>query len=105
MSTQIPLTSSLSFQSIRLHSPLTHRCPAIAVKSYIFSSDLLVFDKGLKFKTATIMSSRDLIISAVIDLSIHVVDSGRNCIRGKVFFVFTLYVASKYNAHMKVEGM
>lgn len=61
-----------------------------------------VFDKGLKCKTATIMSSMDLIISAVIDLSIHVVDSGRNCIRGKVFFVFTLYVASKYNAHMKL---
>ncbi|CAH1440571.1 unnamed protein product [Lactuca virosa] len=58
MSNQIPLTSSLASLSIRLHSSLTYRFPASTVQSSIVSSDLLVFYKGLKFKTATIISSR-----------------------------------------------
>nr|XP_043634410.1 protein ENHANCED DISEASE RESISTANCE 2-like isoform X2 [Erigeron canadensis] len=46
--------------------------------------------------------SQDPVRSAVVDSSIHVIDNGRKCIRGKVFFVFTLCDTSNYDVHVKL---
>ncbi|KAI3799380.1 hypothetical protein L1987_34677 [Smallanthus sonchifolius] len=46
--------------------------------------------------------NKDPIRSTVVDSSIHVMDNGRKCIRGKVFFVFTLCDTSSYSAHVKL---
>ncbi|MFS7956630.1 putative pleckstrin domain-containing protein [Helianthus anomalus] len=44
--------------------------------------------------------SPDPIRSTVVDSNICVTDIGRKCIRGKVFFVFTLSDASNHDAHV-----
>lgn len=54
------------------------------------------------FKSISHSYNKEPIRSAVVDSSIHVMDNGRNCIRGKVFFVFTLYDTSNYDAHVKL---
>ncbi|KAJ9540440.1 hypothetical protein OSB04_026946 [Centaurea solstitialis] len=54
------------------------------------------------FKSISHSYSKEPIKSAVVDSGIHVMDNGRNCIRGKVFFVFTLYDTSNYDAHVKL---
>ncbi|MFS7956621.1 putative pleckstrin domain, START domain, protein ENHANCED DISEASE RESISTANCE 2 [Helianthus anomalus] len=50
----------------------------------------------------TVISPVDPIRSAVVDSNIRVTDNGRKCIRGKVFFVFTLSDASNHDAHVKL---
>ncbi|KAI3520528.1 hypothetical protein L1887_09977 [Cichorium endivia] len=54
------------------------------------------------FKSIPHFYNEDPIRSAIVDSLIHVVDNGRKCIRGKVFFVFTLCDTSNYDAHVKL---
>ncbi|KAI7743381.1 LOW QUALITY PROTEIN: hypothetical protein M8C21_003564 [Ambrosia artemisiifolia] len=54
------------------------------------------------FKSISHSYNKDPIRSAVVDPNIRVIDNGRKCIRGKVFFVFTLSDTSNYDAHVKL---
>ncbi|XP_024986550.1 protein ENHANCED DISEASE RESISTANCE 2-like [Cynara cardunculus var. scolymus] len=81
---------------------------------YLIRSNFFVFKYSRKlyyvlqhrhfnsFKSISHSYNKDPIRSAVVDSSIHVMDNGRNCIRGKVFFVFTLYDTSNHDAHVKL---
>ncbi|KAI3793753.1 hypothetical protein L1987_36375 [Smallanthus sonchifolius] len=70
-----------------------------------YSRKLYYVLQNHRFNTFTSIShshNKDPIRSTVVDSSIHVMDNGRKCIRGKVLFVFTLCDTSSYAAHVKL---
>lgn len=54
------------------------------------------------FRSISHSYDKDPVRSAVVDSSIHVIDNGRKCIRGKVFFVFTICDTSNNDTHLKL---
>ncbi|XP_076887154.1 protein ENHANCED DISEASE RESISTANCE 2-like [Bidens hawaiensis] len=54
------------------------------------------------FRSISHSYNKDPIRSAIVDSNVHVMDNGRKCIRGKVFFVFTLSDTANYDAHVKL---
>lgn len=54
------------------------------------------------FRSISHSYNKDPIRSAIVDSSIHVIDNGRKCVRGKAFFAFTLCDTSNYDANMKL---
>ncbi|KAJ0729255.1 putative pleckstrin domain, START domain, protein ENHANCED DISEASE RESISTANCE 2 [Helianthus annuus] len=70
-----------------------------------YSRKLYYVLQNCRFKSFRSIShsyNKDPIQSAVVDSNIRVTDDGRKCIRGKVFFVFTLSDASNHNVHVKL---
>ncbi|KAK9078528.1 hypothetical protein SSX86_002585 [Deinandra increscens subsp. villosa] len=79
------------------------RCTTIGFK---YSRKLYFVLRNHRFNTFRSISHsschKDPIRSIVMNSNIHIMDNGRKCIRGKVFFLFTLSDTSNHDAHLKL---